>query len=98
MVSKRISFLLAAGCALFLASGCGVRNGATDKAREQQRARASFANVHLDNSNDLVCGMSLAAEVGDTAHYAGKVFGFCSQGCKEKFAANPSQYLAASGE
>ena len=52
-------------------------------------------NIRLDNDRDLVCGMSLALGVGDTAHYEDKLFGFCSKGCKDKFAKNPSKYIAA---
>ena len=39
--------------------------------------------------------MPLTAGVGDTAHYNGKVYGFCSKGCKDKFVKSPADYVAA---
>lgn len=35
----------------------------------------------LATSKDLACGMSVTADVADTAHYNGKVYGFCSPDC-----------------
>ena len=60
-----------------------------------QNENQAFKDVHFDNAKDLVCGMPLTAGVGDTAHYQGKVYGFCSKGCKDKFAQNPPAYIAA---
>ena len=57
--------------------------------------KGAFKNVKIDNTNDLVCGMTLTAGIGDTAHYNGKVYGFCSTGCKEKFVKKPDDYIAA---
>jgi YHS domain-containing protein len=31
--------------------------------------------------------------VGDTVHYMGKVYGFCSKGCKAEFEKDPTAYL-----
>jgi YHS domain-containing protein len=59
-----------------------------------QNENQSFKDVHFDNAKDLVCGMPLTAGVGDTAHYQGKVYGFCSTGCKDAFVKNPAAYLA----
>ncbi len=42
----------------------------------------TYKDVKLDNTKDLFCGMALKAGVGDTAHYKGKVYGFCSKECK----------------
>jgi len=60
-----------------------------------QGETAAYLNVRFDSDRDLVCGMPLTAGVGDTAHYADKVFGFCSKTCKDKFAKNPTKYIAA---
>jgi len=60
-----------------------------------QGESAGYLNVRFDSDRDLVCGMPLSAGVGDTAHYADKVFGFCSKTCKDKFAKNPTKYIAA---
>ena len=37
--------------------------------------------------------MPVKAGVSDTAHYKGKVFGFCAKECKEEFLKNPASYL-----
>ena len=37
------------------------------------------------NAEDPICGMATADGYEDTAHYDGKVYGFCSSGCKKKF-------------
>ena len=47
----------------------------------------------VDNKKDPVCGMPTAQEIGDTAHYKGKVYGFCSKECKDEFLKNPDSYL-----
>jgi len=31
-------------------------------------------------------------EIGDTAVYEGKVYGFCGTGCKDEFVKSPTQY------
>ena len=46
---------------------------------------------------DLVCGMQVdPAKAAGTSHYQGQTYYFCSKGCKAKFDANPSQYVATS--
>ena len=57
--------------------------------------KEAFKNIKVDNTNDLVCGMTLTAGIGDTAHYNGKVYGFCSKGCKDKFVKSPTEYISA---
>ena len=43
---------------------------------------------------DPVCGMSVTPGTGKPQiDHAGKTYHFCSQGCHDKFAANPEQYL-----
>lgn len=42
---------------------------------------------------DVVCGMQVdPAKAAATSQYEGKTYYFCSQDCKTKFDANPSQY------
>lgn len=48
--------------------------------------------INIDNTKDLVCGMSVSGAIADTVHLDGKVYGFCSKGCKEAFVKNPSLY------
>lgn len=54
----------------------------------------AFETMKFDNKKDFICGMPITAGVGDTAHYKGKVYGFCSTGCKDEFKKNPASYLA----
>jgi len=46
------------------------------------------------NTRDPVCGMSVDPETAKHRYdHAGTTFYFCSQGCREKFAATPDRYL-----
>ena len=54
-----------------------------------------FKDVVFDSDKDLSCGMPVSAGVSDTAHYKGKVYGFCSKECKDEFNKNPSAYVAS---
>ena len=49
----------------------------------------------IDNKKDPTCGMPTSAGVSDTAHYDGKVLGFCAKECKEEFLKNPKASIAA---
>ncbi len=53
-----------------------------------------YANVTFASSKDLNCGMPLSSGIGDTAHYKGKIYGFCSKECKEEFLKDPEAHLA----
>ena len=44
---------------------------------------------------DPVCGMSVTDQSKHSHDHAGKMFYFCSAGCKTKFAADPAKYLTA---
>lgn len=44
---------------------------------------------------DIVCGMSVEPGGSPSAEHEGRQFSFCSQGCADKFLANPAKYLAA---
>jgi YHS domain-containing protein len=37
--------------------------------------------------------MPASAGIADTAHYKGKVYGFCSKECKDEFEKAPLQYF-----
>ena len=42
---------------------------------------------------DVVCGMQVdRAKAAGQSQYQGKTYYFCSNGCKAKFDANPSQF------
>lgn len=47
-----------------------------------------------DMARDPVCGMTVDPTAGKPSHeHAGRLFHFCSAGCRAKFAAAPAQYL-----
>jgi YHS domain-containing protein len=52
--------------------------------------KAKFTISMVDNKIDLSCGMPLTSGIGDTCHYNGKVYGFCSKECKDEFVNNPA--------
>ena len=54
----------------------------------------NFANVTFAATKDLNCGMPHSAGVEDTAHYKGKIYGFCSKECKDDFLKNPEAEIA----
>ncbi len=83
-------------CAILI-TACNQQNKSTNNETPaaSHDAKEAFKNIKVDNTNDLVCGMSLTAGIGDTAHYDGKVYGFCSTGCKDKFVKKPTDYIAA---
>ena len=41
---------------------------------------------------DPVCGMEVDENTGLRVEYGGKVYYFCSPGCKAEFEANPERY------
>ncbi len=43
----------------------------------------------VDNKKDPYCGMPVTAGITDTVHYKGKVYGFCSDECKQLFLKDP---------
>ena len=44
---------------------------------------------------DPVCGMKVAADAPIRHTHEGVTHGFCSEACRERFAADPATYLAA---
>jgi len=43
---------------------------------------------------DVVCGMQVDPDqAAGTSEYQGRMYYFCSKGCKTKFDANPAQYV-----
>lgn len=54
----------------------------------------AFKDLQFENKRDFICNMPVTAGVADTAQYKGKVYGFCSTGCKDEFKKNPASYLA----
>ena len=56
-----------------------------------------FTSAMVDNKKDPSCGMPVTAGIMDTVHFKGKVYGFCSDECKQAFLKNP-ELLAKNAE
>jgi YHS domain-containing protein len=53
------------------------------------RSKPTFTAAMVDNKKDPNCGMPVTAGIADTVHYKGKVYGFCSDECRDAFLKNP---------
>ena len=53
-------------------------------------AKKKFTKEMVDNKKDPSCGMPVSAGIEDTVHYNGRVYGFCSDECKQVFLKNPA--------
>lgn len=58
---------------------------------ESDTAKPRFTRDMVDNLKDPSCGMPLTAGINDTLHYHGKVYGFCSDECRDEFKKNPAE-------
>ena len=47
--------------------------------------KKDYTKVVFASKKDTTCGMPLSAGIGDTLHWNGKVYGFCSKECKDAF-------------
>ena len=65
--------------------------------KQVDTTKPKFTANMVDNKKDPSCGMPLTAGIDDTAHYNGKVYGFCSDECKQQFLKNPKE-LAKNAE
>ncbi len=83
-----------------LFSACSHKSNNSDavvKARAKEQTVMSenkYPGIDFASKKDLACGMPLSAGVDDTAHYGGKIYGFCSTECKDTFLKDPAKYLA----
>ena len=57
--------------------------------------KQDFNGVEFAGKMDVACGMPLTAGVQDTAHFKGKVYGFCSTDCKSEFLKAPESFIAS---
>ena len=65
------------------------------KEKPAQKEQVSLKVSDLTMVKDPVCKMKLIDEtIADTAHYQGKVIGFCAPGCKSAFLKNPDSFLS----
>ena len=84
-------FAIVVGLSLSACSNPQPENAAVpDKVSMEQESSFKLAEGVLVSTNDTVCGMSVGNEPNDTVTVDGKLFGFCSTGCKESFLAEHS--------
>ena len=84
-------FAIVVGLSLSACSNPQPENAAVpDKVSMEQESSIKLAEGVLVSTNDSVCGMSVGNEPNDTVTVDGKLFGFCSTGCKESFLAEHS--------
>ena len=55
-------------------------------------AKPKFTREMVDNIKDPSCGMPLTAGIEDTLHYGGRVYGFCSDECRDEFKKNAKEH------
>lgn len=58
------------------------------------KAVENLKDLKFDYPKDPACGSALSEGVGDSTEYKGKLYGFCSKECKEKFVKSPESFLA----
>lgn len=54
--------------------------------------KMNLTGMAVVNAEDPICQMKTADFLKDTANYKGKVYGFCSENCKNKFKKNPEKH------
>ncbi len=57
--------------------------------KKSDSVQKKFTANMVNNKKDPSCGMPLTAGIEDTVHYNGKVYGFCSDECKQIFLKDP---------
>lgn len=77
-----LSFLVATGIVLALTAASST---------PQQGIQGYFGADTL--RQDPVCNMKVDDKKGDTIHYKGHIFGFCSKGCRASFMKAPDSFL-----
>ncbi len=99
LLFRQLAYTTVICCFLFTA--CTNTNNAaaekTDTAASKNllNPEVRFTADMVDNKKDPSCGMPVTAGILDTAHYKGKVLGFCSKECKAEFEKAPEKYLVA---
>ena len=84
--------------ALFACQNRNEANAVESKPKDSTTVAApkqAFDGVEFASKMDVACGMLLTAGVTDTAHFNGKVYGFCSKECKTDFLKTPEAFLAS---
>ena len=98
MMNKVFSILVVAAIALASCSNGGKAGAAsTDSVPHVHggaEAETKLPHTLASEKKDPVCGMPVTAGITDTAHYKGKVYGFCASECKKMFTEHPEEYTA----
>jgi YHS domain-containing protein len=66
----------------------------TTAGQESNGVLPGLKNLNFAYAKDPACGMPLKAGLMDTTTYNGKLYGFCSQDCKNEFLKDPKGYTA----
>ena len=74
-------------------SSAAVKHGSTMRVIKTDTV-PKFTPEMVNNKRDFICGMPVTAGIADTAHYKGKVYGFCASECKNEFLKSPDTYTA----
>lgn len=61
-----------------------VQSDSIDKSKNNDPVK--FAGLHFASRMDTACGMLITSGAADTLVLDGKIYGFCSAGCKNEFA------------
>jgi YHS domain-containing protein len=94
------SILSAVIVIVFFMCSCGnaveTRVESTTQAPPLEKPKKDFSVLKFTGGDkDLVCGMKLTMGIEDTLTHNSKLYGFCSEGCKEAFVKNPAEFLVA---
>ncbi len=80
----------------FCCDGCRQKFAADP---EPYLAKQAAAKAEVETAIDPVCGMTVKLNAGKPSFdYKGTTYHFCCDGCRQKFAADPEQYLAKAAE
>jgi len=103
-ISTPVYFLIWAGLfAVMMRFGCGAHvmghgHRRDESAGEPGRTPGNSGSWSPPERDvDSVCGMSIRTAEAKSALYAGQIYYFCSQACREKFEAAPTNYVKAPG-
>ena len=94
-MKSTVSFVLLIVTVLFACNSNNVK--AVDATHKDSatvaKPKQPFEGIEFASKMDLACGMLLSAGIQDTAHYKGKIYGFCSKECKDDFLKTPEAFL-----
>ncbi len=90
-----VSFLVVAVLIISCSNQQLNKNTEPDVALVTNTDTVKITAAMVDNKRDPSCGMPVSAGIGDTAHYKGKVLGFCSKECKDDFLKDPEKNISA---